>query len=53
MAESTRWALEKMESANRIFEPHQKTWRAQLGNLVVWTAECYLLWLLVRRLFYP
>ena len=44
---STRWALERLEEANRIFEPHEKTWWAQLVNLLVWAAELTLICLLV------
>jgi hypothetical protein len=51
MPDSTKWALEQMEKANHIFEPDQKTWRAQLANLIIWAVECILI-LKLASLFY-
>lgn len=51
MSDSTKWALEQMEKANRIFEPDEKTWRQQLGNLIVWTIEGILILHLASYLY--
>jgi len=51
MPDSTKWALEQMESANRIFEPGEKTWRQQLTNLIVWAVECILILQIVSSLY--
>lgn len=50
MPDSTKWALERLEEANHIFEPGDKTWQAQLANLVIWALECALVWSLASRL---
>ena len=49
MESGTERALERLEKANRIYEPGQSTWRVQLVELIIWTLECGLIWLLVRR----
>lgn len=46
MSESRQWALDKLRQANAIFEPADKSWRAQLGDFLVWALECALIWLL-------
>jgi hypothetical protein len=51
MSDSTKWALERMESANRIYEPNEKTWRRQLTNLIVWAIECILVLHLASSLY--
>ncbi len=35
----TKRALERMERANNIFEPNEKTWWSQLVNMVIWVIE--------------
>ena len=42
--DSRQWALEKLQRANRIFEPDEKPWWAQLGNFLFWALQCALLW---------
>lgn len=51
MSDSKRWALEKLERANAIFEPDQKHWRVQLLDLVIWSAEVAAVWWLAVRLW--
>lgn len=48
LAPSTQWALDKLEKANTIYEPSEKSWTAQTANLIVWTLECaYIAWLVL------
>lgn len=39
MTDTKQWALEKMQEANTIFEPKEKTPHSQLWNLIIWTIE--------------
>ncbi len=51
MSGSKQWALEKLEQANAIFEPGEKSWRAQLLDLVIWSLELAAAWWLASRLW--
>ncbi len=53
MTDSERWAGERLERANAIFEPDQKSWRGQLIDVLVWAAELALVWWLVSTFWGP
>lgn len=43
MEESKKWALERLEEANTIFEPWEMTRGQHLGLLVFWAVEMAIL----------
>ena len=49
--ESKQWALDKLEKANTIYEPSEKSGWSQLGNVVVWTVEIAILCYFVSLYF--
>jgi hypothetical protein len=51
MMDSKQWALEKLEQANKIFEPNEVKPKIQLIELVVWTLEITLIACLAFRLY--
>jgi hypothetical protein len=51
MTDSKQWALEKMEQANKIFEPNEVKPGIQLAELIFWTIEIILVTFIVSRFF--
>ena len=51
MTDSKQWALEKMEQANKIFEPNDKKPTTQLAELILWIIEITLITWLAFRLY--